>query len=279
MIILRIGLTVPSLIPLGFYCYFQALLIAARSMLGGDWKNGLKLLVAPVGYWRFLPNAMVLALARKQRPRRILDVSSPKLISLILAADNEILAIDLDDPQLQTRWARAAQILGRGRFSSHFENACDLRLPDDHYSFVYSLSVIEHIPGEGDSAAMNEIRRVLTPGGQALIEVPLRYQYKEIFHKYDSKGFPLAEERFYERHYSPETLSRLMVPGLRLTGQWVMGEYLPIDPWIAGPRLPRLLRLLILPFEPFLAALNLWLDEKPGRAGPLSMILLFEKTL
>jgi len=268
---------VQSLRSLGFYCYFQALIIALRSILAGDFRNGLKLLIASVGYWRFFPNGLVLSLARQMAPSRILDISSPKLIGLILAADYEILAVDLDDPQLENRWARTARLLRRNRFSHRLEDACHLRIPDAQYPFVYSLSVIEHIPGDGDTRAMREIARVLTPGGRALVEVPLRHEYQEIFHNYDSKGFPLAEERFYERHYSPASISRLMVPELRLVRQWAMGEYLPIDPWIAVPRLPRFLRLAILPFEPFLAAFNIWLDAKPGRDRPLSMILLFEK--
>lgn len=267
----------PSLGFLGFYCYFQALAIALRSIVAGDVRNGLKLLIASVGYWRFFPNALVLSLAREIAPSRILDISSPKLISLILAADYDILAVDLDDPQLETRWARTARLLGRRRFSHRLEDACHLRIPDSSYPFVYSLSVIEHIPGDGDTQAMHEIARVLTQGGKALVEVPFRHEYKELFQRYDSKGFPLAEERFYERHYSPETISRLIVPELRLVQQWAMGEYLPVDPWIAVPRLPRLLRLAILPLEPFLAAFNIWLDAKPGRDRPLSMILLFEK--
>lgn len=127
---------------------------------------------------------------------------------------------------------------------------------------------------------MREIARVLQPGGQVLIEVPLRYEYRELFHDYDSKGFPLSEPRFYERHYSPEAAyRRLLIPELRLIQEWTMGENLPIDPWIATPRLPRLLRLIILPLEPFLAAINLWLEPKPGRPGPLSIIFLLEKPI
>ena len=118
---------------------------------------------------------------------------------------------------------------------------------------------------------------MLTPGGKALIEVPLRYEHQDVYRNYDSKGFPVPEQRFYERLYSPESISRLMIPELKLLNQWTMGEYLPVDPWTAAPRLPRLLRIAILPFEPFLAAFNIWLDAKPGRPRPLSIILLFEK--
>ncbi|MEQ1948712.1 MAG: class I SAM-dependent methyltransferase [Bryobacteraceae bacterium] len=266
-----------SLRSLGFYCYFQALCIGLKSILAGDARNGLKLLGASVGYWRFLPNALVLRLVRQNKPERILDVSSPKLLSLILSADHDVLALDLDDPQLEIRWAKTARILGHTRFSHRYENACQLHIADASYPFVYSLSVIEHIPGDGDTRAMREIARVLTPGGKALIEVPLRYEHTDVFRKYDSKGFALPQAQFYERLYSPESISRLRIPELRLIGEWAMGEFLPFDPWIAGPRLPRLLRLAALPFEPFLGAWNMWLEAKPGRARPLSMILLFEK--
>ncbi len=246
-------------------------------MLGGDVKNGLKLLVASVGYWRFYPNALVLHLARQYRPARILDLSSPKLASLILGEEFEILAVDLDDPQLETRWAKAARILGLRKYRHGFEDARRLTLESGSFDFVYSLSVVEHIPGDGDREAMEEIARVLKPGGKALVEVPLRHQYAEIYQRYDSKGFALAEPRFYERHYAPESMERLRVPGLRVLNEWSMGEYLAVDPWIATPRLPRLLRLAILPLEPFLAALNIWMAGKPGQDRPLSMILLLEK--
>jgi SAM-dependent methyltransferase len=261
----------------GFYCYFQAILIALRSILSGSFRHGVKLLVNSVGYWRFYPNAVVLSQVRELKPRRILDVSSPKLMSLILAADHDILALDLDDPQLETRWARTAQLLGRKRFTHRFQNACAMDLPDESFEFVYSLSVIEHIPGEGDTQAMHEIARVLTPGGRAVIEVPLRLEHVDRCYSYDSKGFPLPEPRFYERHYSPATLSRLLVPELKVVWQSAMGEHLPVDPWIATPRLPRLLRLAVLPLEPYLAALNMWLHPQANHGRPLSMIFIFEK--
>jgi SAM-dependent methyltransferase len=262
---------------LAFSCYFECIFIALRSIFAGDVRNGLKLLIASVGYWRFYPNALVMRLARELRPASILDLSSPKLVSLILAREFDVLAVDLDDPQLETRWAKAARLLGLSRYRHAYEDATRLSMPEASFDFVYSLSVVEHIPGDGDREAMEEIARVLKPGGQALVEVPLRHRYAEIFQRYDSKGFALPEPRFYERHYSPETLNRLDTPRLEVLSRWSMGEYLPIDPWIATPRLPRLLRLLILPLEPWLAAVNIWLNGAPGKDRPLSMILHVRK--
>lgn len=120
--------------------------------------------------------------------------------------------------------------------------------------------------------------RVVKPGGRILIEVPLRYKEETLTLEYDSKGFPLAEPQFYERRYSPESAAaRLRTPELELEQQWIMGEDSAIDPWIATPRLVRPLRLAILPFEPWLAAWNMWLEPKPGRPRPLSIIYLFRK--
>jgi SAM-dependent methyltransferase len=264
-----------------FWIYGLALKIACLSLLKGEWKNGLKLMVAPVGYWRFIPNAITWEAAASLGggPLRILDVSSPKLISLVLGERHEIMAIDLDDPQLETRWRKAAELTGLQRYKAQYADGCQLPFADGEFDFAYSLSVIEHIPGEGDTKAVTEMSRVVRPGGLVFIEVPLRYKEETLMLQYDSKGFPLAEPRFYERRYSPETAARRLeqIPGLKLEQRMVMGENMGIDPWIATPRLPRLLRLIILPFEPFLAAFNLWLEDKPGRGGPLSLLLLYRK--
>jgi ubiquinone/menaquinone biosynthesis C-methylase UbiE len=46
----------------------------------------------------------------------------------------------------------------------------NLRLPDESISLIYCSHVLEHIPD--DRAAMAEMRRVLIPGGQAVVIVP-----------------------------------------------------------------------------------------------------------
>lgn len=47
-----------------------------------------------------------------------------------------------------------------------------LRLPDDSFDFLYCCHVMEHIPD--DMAAYREMRRVLAPGGHAVVMVPIR---------------------------------------------------------------------------------------------------------
>jgi SAM-dependent methyltransferase len=260
--------------------YLSALRIGLVTLLRGRWVEGAKQLIAPVGYWRMWPNAVILSEYRSKAPKRILDVSSPKLPSLILGRHAEVWATDLDDPQLMSRWKTMADALGLRSYHARYENACWLSFPDASFDLVYSISVIEHIPEGGDNQALAEFARVVRPGGTVIVEVPYRRQRQEISHHYDSKGAPLAEPRFYERYYDREWLDRrLQTPGLRREQCWILGEWLPVDPWIATPRLPRPLRLLLLPFEPLLALVNYWMrsDDEAGR--PLAALIVFSRTI
>lgn len=47
----------------------------------------------------------------------------------------------------------------------------DIQMPDDTFDIVYASHVLEHIPD--DRKAMREIRRVLRPGGWAMLVVPM----------------------------------------------------------------------------------------------------------
>ena len=267
-----------NLLASAFKVYLFALWAGIRSIAGGRVRDGIKLLIAPVGYWRFLPNAFVLREFDRQGARSVLDVSSPKVLSLLLSAKAQVWATDLDDPQLLQRWKPAADTLGRAHYFAQYEDACRLSFPAGSFDLVYSISVIEHIPGRGDTEALAEFHRVLKTGGTLVVETPYRRERKEIFALYDSKGAPLAEPRFYERYYDAAWLEeRLTIDGLRVEARWILGERLALDAWIAQPRLPRLVRLALLPWEPWLAALNYWARPNDDTGRPLAALLVYRK--
>lgn len=258
--------------------YFFALSTALRAIASGQVKNGMRLMIASVGYWRLLPNEVVWEEAARFSNPRVLDVSSPKLVSLWLAAKcgAQVLATDLDDAEIFNRWAPFAKIRGLGGYRVEFEDARNLPAADASFDLVYSLSVIEHIPGMGDREALSEFARVVKPGGAVVIEVPYRRKYENVFRDTDSKGAALNEPRFFERRYDAEALEkRLMhVDGLRVEQKWILGEWVPVDPVINGNRT---IRLITAPLAPWLALVNYWMrrDDRAGR--PLGALIVYRK--
>ena len=186
-----------------FRLYGATLLCGLKLIMRGMAVDGIKTLIAPVGYWRFLPNSFVLHEFKKLPPNaRILDVSSPKMMSIYLAGRNcSLVATDLDDERIFSRWKKIAEAQRLDNYTVEYQDATALAYPDQSFDMLYSISVIEHIPGRGDVAAMREFARVTKPGGVVVVEVPYRRKNAEVWRKTDTKGAPIPEPRFYERHY------------------------------------------------------------------------------
>src|SRR2546422_10792066 len=96
-----------------------------------------------------------------------------------------------------------------GRVHSEVQDGRALTYADGSFDAAYSVSVLEHIPDSGDSAAIRELIRVVRPGGVVVVTVPYDRNYRETFVKgpvYERK--PIGSEAiFYERHYDRETLA------------------------------------------------------------------------
>lgn len=58
----------------------------------------------------------------------------------------------------------------------HFD-IMQIPLPDNTYDWVICNHVLEHV--ENDIEAMKEVLRILRPGGKAIMQVPINYDYQE----------------------------------------------------------------------------------------------------
>ena len=219
---------------LAWRIYLFGIKVGLFSLLKGHWVIGAKQLLYPVGYWRF-PIFPICVEETKSLPAgsRILDIGSPKLLSVYLSSQqgHEVYATDICNRNIETRYAVHHADYPRkrrgGAFIPSFEDARELSFPDEHFDAVYSLSVIEHIPDDGDSVAMNELRRVLKPGATAIVEVPLADTYGEDWVDEDVYEREASGRKiFYQRRYdAARVIGNLVTPsGMKLTRCVVTGE-------------------------------------------------------
>jgi SAM-dependent methyltransferase len=240
---------------------------------------GLKCLVLPVEYIRCAETRYILQRLDVRPGQRVLDIGSPKLLSLFLAARlrAEVHATDLVDYFFERYEVYSRLALGpeRSRYHVGREDARTLTYPSAHFERVFSISAIEHIPDDGDSRAIQEIARVLAPDGIACLTVPWSdHGYLEEFkHRGDPDVYwaPGDGERvFFQRAYDRDMLERRLVrpSGLRLVDLSFWGERtVPVEHVILNRRIPRAARILLYPAHVLLARLFLRpLDEtEPSR--------------
>lgn len=185
------------------------------------WRQSLRLLLCPVDLWRYHEFRAVASAYRDDA--NILDVGSPKLLALYLARRYGVPIVSSD---LVGSVHEECELYERAAWRGAIEaRQCDARaLPfaDASFPFVYSVSVLEHIGDDGDTRAIREIARVLKPGGQAVITLPLVPEYYERWMDGDPYGQQQrnAEGKvFFSRYYDWPALEERIVEPSGLTVQ------------------------------------------------------------
>ena len=123
--------------------------------------------------------------------KEVLDVSSPRLFTLWLAHKYPNLLVHHVNPDKADTAATEAHLgtrLDRGNILITNEDATALTFRSDTFDVIVSLSVIEHIPDDGDMAALKEMWRVLRPGGRLILTVPFLPKYWDEYFSFDQWG-------------------------------------------------------------------------------------------
>jgi SAM-dependent methyltransferase len=244
---------------------------------------GLKRIILPVSYWRAAEFSYVCRQFENLLGGRLLDVGSPKDLAAILAGRGsyEVISTDIleEEVEISRRYSEAQGLYGTGpgRVTARVQDGRHLDFPDNSFDAAFSVSVLEHIPDEGDSSAIRELVRVVKPGGLVVVTTPYDREYRETFvdeevYERGYRGDPV----FFERHYDPMSLTkRLLDPaGADVIDLQIWGE--------SGIRIERLMarlgkgRALLSPVEAFLSAA--FLRRLPeGTGNPMAAFLTLRK--
>lgn len=156
---------------------------------------------------RFCPN-----------PSTALDISSPSLVPLTLAytlRDTDVVSVNILPSEVHSMKLQSERT-ALGSIGYQLTDARSLAFKDCTFDLVTSVSVFEHISPEhdGEIHAVQEITRILIPGGIAILTVPFSRRYfAEYVNRavYERPQTSDQEEVFFQRFYDEALLRRVFV--------------------------------------------------------------------
>ena len=99
-------------------------------------------------------------------------------------------------------------------YSSENADATRLSVPDNSFSHIISISVIEHINGDGDGDAIKEMWRVLETNGLLFLTFPVAKTFKEEFSEKNTYGLnveQIKEKFFFQRVYDENSINERLL--------------------------------------------------------------------
>jgi len=227
-------------------------------------RRGLRYLIVPVNYWRSIEYRMALEEGVFMPGERILDIGSPKLLALWLAENAGVSVVATD---IEAYFTAEYGLLGTlrgvtpGNLKLAVEDGRGLTFAAASFDKVYSISVLEHIPNDGDIQCVREIARVLAPGGRCVLTVPfwpesrVDWRRPDFYWSQASVGGEAGKVFFQRRYSEPDIEERLVYPSglrpvkLRYVGEKIMAasrrEFCELLPPLTGPVQPLLANLLL----------------------------------
>lgn len=163
---------------------------------------------------------------------KILDVSSPYLFGFYLASSfkgqYEYVNPDRIDLDLVKRYS--SKLKFKMKYTADYADATKLLYPDNSFSHIISISVIEHINGNGDGKAIREMWRVLKPKGILILTFPVAKDFEEEFSDNDNYGLnvdQIKEKFFFQRIYDQNSINERIlnkISDFTILSQELFGE-------------------------------------------------------
>jgi len=170
----------------------------------------------------------------KNRKPRILDISSPQILSLSLSLFSdlwEVVYINPFQPELEDLRLKSSALCLKNLYirDGDITNLSTLNAIGQ-FDYIFSCSVFEHIHPEegGDMIASRNIKNLLKPGGVFAFSVPC---YKEAFNEYKSGSVYAiqaddSKRTFFQRFYDLSSLRHQIIEptGLETWKKLYIGE-------------------------------------------------------
>jgi len=195
-------------------------------------RGGLRMALQPVDFLRYYEFAFV-AEALDGVTGPVLDVSSPSLLSLFLAATRPGLQIRISNPDARDSSAITERVerLGLRGIEVAGLDVQALAAEKKRYQAIWSISVFEHIAGdEEDGKALRALADCLLPGGRLCLTVMSAPAYRDEFvsdNTYQLGVAPTERGYFFQRYYDEAAVrERLLaqVPDLEVRRLAWFGE-------------------------------------------------------
>lgn len=124
---------------------------------------------------------------------------------------------DSSDLEESRRIARFVKNRENLEFSADVDGTC-LPFADNSFDMATSISVIEHLPDDGDSAMMGELARVVRPSGRIIISFPVKpvfdNEYRRIDHYNLRRDAGEDGMFFFQRFYDVQSISKRILSPL-----------------------------------------------------------------
>jgi SAM-dependent methyltransferase len=211
--LLPVGLVVAALCGTpGLGIRLHCVRLGLRSLGSGKLLRAFLLIVDPMDSFRYFELEFTLRAAETAKPVRYLDVSSPRLVPLLILERYPDLTADVLNP-IQSDLRETVSLAD----ALHLGTRCRARqelienadYPKESFDLITSISVVEHIPS--DTAAIGKMWELLRPGGRLLITVPCAREACEEFANLDEYALLARDAQgfvYWQRYYDQNALEQ-----------------------------------------------------------------------
>jgi SAM-dependent methyltransferase len=194
-----------------------------------------RLMLMPLDSTRFFELEFVERAVSGRPARRLLDVSSPRLVPVMLLEARPELEAELINPDPKDLADTRAMIAAAGlesRCRTHATVIAEAPLEPESFDLITCISVLEHIAE--DTAALRTMWRLLKPGGALVLTVPAMARASEQYIDENEYGVLRPGDDgwvFWQRYYDQRLLEERVLsvtgpPALReIYGEKVAGSF------------------------------------------------------